>query len=190
MLKAIGEDYDEIEVDLQNRDPELLKRSPTGKVPFLVEGDLTLYESTVINDYLAETRRWTDAYPADSGLKARHRVAMAQWDSTVTKSFYEAMKQGDEWPEKTREQVRKELGALAATVEATGPAAPCMLAFHVAPFYARMSWLSDLAPAAALIGEHPGLKAWLDAVLELPAVAATLPDREATVAAYQAYAQA
>ena len=52
LLEEVGASFKHREVDLDDRDPELLKLSPTGKVPFLVDGEVTLFESAVINDYL------------------------------------------------------------------------------------------------------------------------------------------
>ena len=42
------------EVDLKSKQPEFLLVSPTGKVPVLVDGDTTVWESMVINEYLEE----------------------------------------------------------------------------------------------------------------------------------------
>ncbi len=66
------------EVDLssgQHRQAEFLKLNPFGKVPVLVDDDLVVYDSTIINEYL------DDEYPApglrpaeDSGLRARMRL--------------------------------------------------------------------------------------------------------------------
>jgi glutathione S-transferase len=46
------------QVGYSPRNPEVLAANPKGQVPVLVDGDLTLYDSTVILEYLE------DAYPA------------------------------------------------------------------------------------------------------------------------------
>ena len=63
--------------------------------------------------------------------------------------------------------------------------------FHAATHWARIDWLRDFTPLATLIDEHPQLRLWLDRAVELPAVQATLPDREATIELYrQRYVEA
>lgn len=49
-----GLSYQEIVVDLANRSPEFVAVSPLGKVPVLVDGDITVYDSTVIVEYLED----------------------------------------------------------------------------------------------------------------------------------------
>jgi glutathione S-transferase len=59
------------QVGYKPKDPDVLAANPKGQVPVLVDGDLTLYDSTVILEYLE------DAYPATPLLpdlpKARAR---------------------------------------------------------------------------------------------------------------------
>ncbi|MGE0211856.1 MAG: glutathione S-transferase family protein [Parvibaculaceae bacterium] len=56
--------------------PEVLKANPKGQVPVLIDGDLTLIDSTVIIEYLE------DAYPSPPLLSegARERAACRLWD--------------------------------------------------------------------------------------------------------------
>ena len=77
LLTHLGVEFQVREIDLQNRDPEFLKISPTGKVPLLVDGGTVLYESRIINDYLAEKLDWATAYSADPAERARQRYGAA-----------------------------------------------------------------------------------------------------------------
>lgn len=187
LLTHLHQDFDEVDVDLSNRDPELLRLSPTGKVPFLVDGDLRLFESQVIGDYLAERFEWRAAYAGDLGLRARQRLAMARWDQAICPpAFYRAMRDPQSFTDERREEVVKELSEMDATVRAMGGDVECLLAFHVAPFWARARWLAEHVPLVALIGERfPELAAWLDRTAEVEAVQATLPPRDETVALYE-----
>ena len=88
MLEHMNEPFELREVDLDDRDPELLELSPTGKVPFLVDGNLELFESAVINDYLAEKLGFQRAYSDDLGRRALQRLVMRRWDDIVVPAFY------------------------------------------------------------------------------------------------------
>jgi glutathione S-transferase len=61
LLEEIGEPFEVKKVDLQagaHKKPDYLKLNPNGAVPTLVDGDLVLFESAAICQYLA------DKYPA------------------------------------------------------------------------------------------------------------------------------
>ena len=57
MLEEIGQPYEVVAINLQAGDqkkPDYLKINPNGTVPTLVDGDLVLYESAAICQYLAD----------------------------------------------------------------------------------------------------------------------------------------
>ncbi len=58
--------------DLQTE--EHLKRSPHGRVPALIDGDVTLYESQVILDYLEDRYPEPPLMPSDAAARAQARV--------------------------------------------------------------------------------------------------------------------
>jgi glutathione S-transferase len=78
-----------VHVDLMggaHRDPAYLALNPNGVVPFLVDGDLALGESSAILKYLADKVR-SPAYPAE--LKARAKVNEAlDWFNTQLHEYY------------------------------------------------------------------------------------------------------
>ena len=57
--------------------PAVLAANPKGQVPVLVDGDLTLCDSTLILDYLEDAYPTPALYPADPKAKARCR----QWEA-------------------------------------------------------------------------------------------------------------
>ena len=66
--------YEFIEVDLPNKAqkrPEFLAMNPRGQVPVIVDGDVTLYDSTAILVYLAKRYGQAHWLP-DSALDAAH----------------------------------------------------------------------------------------------------------------------
>lgn len=57
-LEEAGVPYNLKEIDMRNKEhksAEFLKINPMGKVPALVDGDITLFESMAINYYIADT---------------------------------------------------------------------------------------------------------------------------------------
>ena len=77
MLGELGLEYEQVEVSLkegEHKKPDYLALNPNGRVPTMVDGDLTLWESMAINLYLA------DKY--DGGLKLKtpeDRARAVQW---------------------------------------------------------------------------------------------------------------
>ena len=60
-------------LDISNGDlntPEYLAVNPNGKVPAIVDDDLTLWESNAIMQYLADTAPSNTLFPTDSGVRA------------------------------------------------------------------------------------------------------------------------
>jgi glutathione S-transferase len=69
--KAI--DFERIVVDLANKPAWFIERSPTGKVPLLIVGETTLFESAAIAEYLDEISGG-GMLPTDPIERARHRA--------------------------------------------------------------------------------------------------------------------
>ena len=60
--------------DMENGNPEFIKFSPTGKVPCLQDGDLTVPESLAILEYAAELFPEKALWPDDIGVRAHARA--------------------------------------------------------------------------------------------------------------------
>lgn len=54
--------------------PDVLAANPKGQVPVLADGDLTLYDSTVILEYLEDSYPAPSLYPASASERARCRL--------------------------------------------------------------------------------------------------------------------
>ncbi|MDA0824220.1 MAG: glutathione S-transferase family protein [Proteobacteria bacterium] len=56
-IEEVGIEYDQVPVDFKagSKAPEYLAINPNGRVPALVDGDITIFESMAINLYLAKT---------------------------------------------------------------------------------------------------------------------------------------
>jgi glutathione S-transferase len=91
--------YETIPIDLRNKEqktPEYLKISPYGKVPALTDGDVALYESCIINEYLEEKYPSPPLLPADPAKRAKIRIlidyGLVQMESAYQKLRMESMK--------------------------------------------------------------------------------------------------
>jgi glutathione S-transferase len=79
-LSEKGVPFERIDIDLANKPDWFLKLSPRGKVPVLVvttgQGDVALFESNVICEYIEETQAAVRLHPADALKRAEHRAWM------------------------------------------------------------------------------------------------------------------
>lgn len=73
LLKHFGIPFEEIlvKLDLPGTTVEILKYSPSGRVPALIDGDLVIWDSLAIMEYLNE--KIPALYPADQKLRAKAR---------------------------------------------------------------------------------------------------------------------
>jgi len=80
-MKALGIAFDEKRIPLYGpaTKGELLKHSPSGKVPCLVDGSLAVWDSLAILEYLAEHH--PQLWPAERGERARARALAAEMHS-------------------------------------------------------------------------------------------------------------
>jgi glutathione S-transferase len=70
-------EYERVHVDLQKGEqkaPEFLKLNPYGKVPVLIDEDVVVYDSTIINEYLDDEYPNPSLMPEDSAGRARVRL--------------------------------------------------------------------------------------------------------------------
>ena len=69
-----GMDFEIRDVDLYNKPEEIAAMNPYGQVPILVERDLILYESNIINEYIDERFPHPQLMPGDPVDRARVRL--------------------------------------------------------------------------------------------------------------------
>jgi len=80
MLKASGAAFEEVVIPLYEPEsrPEILRHTPSGKVPALVHhkpgGDIPIWESLAIGEYLAEVFPQAGLWPADAAARAHARA--------------------------------------------------------------------------------------------------------------------
>lgn len=79
-LREKGVAFERIDIDLANKPDWFLKVSPLGKVPVLgvaaADGEVALFESNVICEYIEETQGGARLHPQDPLRRAQHRAWM------------------------------------------------------------------------------------------------------------------
>jgi len=118
VLEELGVPYELVRVDLaakENKRPEYLRIHPLGRIPALVDGDVTVFESTAIAMYL--TDRYPDgglAPPPSSPLRAPYYQWLLFCPSALEPAIGQFSQHGGELPEALREKARVRFGEAAA----------------------------------------------------------------------------
>ena len=83
MLKAAGVLFTEIEITLRQPDTKskILELSPSGKVPLLIHGDLKIWDSLSIAEYLAEQFPDAGLWPSDLSARVLARSISSEMHS-------------------------------------------------------------------------------------------------------------
>jgi glutathione S-transferase len=85
-LNEKGVPFERVDIDLANKPDWFLKLSPLGKVPVLVvrseDGEVALFESNVICEYIEDTQGGAKLHPQDALQRAQHRAWM-EFGSTI-----------------------------------------------------------------------------------------------------------
>ena len=90
LLRQAGIPFEEVLARFDSFDPNsqfkatIAGISPTGKVPVLVDGDLTIWDTLAIAEYLAETYPEKHLWPQDKAARARARSVCAEMHSGFT----------------------------------------------------------------------------------------------------------
>ncbi len=90
LLKQAGIAFEEVMVRFDSFDADstfkttLQDATPTGKVPLLVDGDLVVWDTLAIAEYLAEQFPDQQLWPADKAARARARSICAEMHSGFT----------------------------------------------------------------------------------------------------------
>ena len=78
LMKQLGIAFDEIVIplDLPDTKAKVLAHSPAGKVPILVDGDVTVWESIAIMEYIGDA--FAPVWPSDRDARAMARSVAAE----------------------------------------------------------------------------------------------------------------
>jgi RNA polymerase-associated protein len=112
-----GMDFEVRDVDLFNKPEDISTMNPYGQVPILVERELILYESNIINEYIDERFPHPQLMPADPLMRARARLMLFNFEKElfvhVNTLENERNKISDKSHDKARTEIRDRLTTLA-----------------------------------------------------------------------------
>ncbi|ASR91052.1 MULTISPECIES: glutathione S-transferase N-terminal domain-containing protein [Alcaligenes] len=111
-----GMDFEIRDIDLYNKPEDIAVMNPYGQVPILVERDLILYESNIINEYIDERFPHPQLMPADPTMRARTRLFLYNFEKElfVHVAALEDRRNTDaKAQELARQQIRNHLSQLA-----------------------------------------------------------------------------
>jgi stringent starvation protein A len=111
-----GMDFEIRDVDLYNKPEDIAVMNPYAQVPILVERDLILYESNIINEYIDERFPHPQLMPGDPVDRARVRLFLLNFEKElfVHVSALEArnVKSNEKVIEKAKQQITDRLTQL------------------------------------------------------------------------------
>lgn len=161
----------------QPKHPFVVAKNPKQQVPVLEDGDLTIYDSTVINEYLEDRHPVPALFPRDAAAKARCRQAEAAADELLFPHVLELIREVFYTPEgrpRDEERIAAARRAIAdhyASLETSlGDARYLCGEFSVADvgYFLTITFATNLG--APLGDAHPRLNAWYARVFERPSV--------------------
>jgi RNA polymerase-associated protein len=105
-------DFEVIDADMHNKPEEIASISPSGKMPVLVERDLVLTESNIINEYIDERFPHPQLMPPDPVMRARARLVLFNFEHdlfTHVNTLEHSLGKGSD---KARQEIRDSLSQL------------------------------------------------------------------------------
>ncbi len=117
VLLEKGIDFTPIEIDLQNKPDGYTQISHYGKVPAIKHGDIEIYESAIINEYLDEVFPEPPLLPRDPAAKAIARIWIDYANTRLVPAFNKFLRGKDS---QEQEQGRKEFTEALLYIEQEG----------------------------------------------------------------------
>jgi stringent starvation protein A len=111
-----GMDFEIKDVDMYNKPEDIATMNPYGEVPIMVERDLILYESNIINEYIDERFPHPQLMPVDPINRSRVRLGLLGFDRELYAhvNVLESRTEKDEKKkDKARAHIRDQLTMLA-----------------------------------------------------------------------------
>ena len=113
VLYEKGMDFQIVDVDLHNKPEDLAVMNPYNQVPVLVERDLMLYESNIINEYIDDRFPHPQLMPADPVMRARARLFLFRFEHEMF-THVETLEKGNQrFADKARAAIRDNLAQIA-----------------------------------------------------------------------------
>ena len=113
VLYEKGMDFQIHDVDLFNKPEDLAVMNPYNRTPVLVERDLILYESNIINEYIDDRFPHPQLMPADPVMRARARLFLFRFENELFSNIEALEKGSQKVADKARQIVRDSLTQIA-----------------------------------------------------------------------------
>ena len=174
-LSEKGVAFERVDIDLSNKPDWFLAISPLGKTPVLLVGEVPIFESAVILEYLEETQP-KPLHPADPLRRADHR-AWIEFGSTVLADIAGFYAAPDEASFKTK---TAQLEQRFAKLEARVTTAPwfdgenfSLVDAVFGPVFRYFDGFDDIADFG-ILADKPKLARWRKALAARPSVRAAV----------------
>jgi RNA polymerase-associated protein len=113
VLHEKGMDFEIKDIDLHEKPEVIAAMNPYSQVPILVERDLTLYESNIINEYIDERFPHPQLMPADPVMRARARLMLFNMERDLFSLLPDIVRGTPKVAEKARGIIRDSLTHIA-----------------------------------------------------------------------------
>jgi glutathione S-transferase len=176
VLLEKGIDFTAIEIDLQNKPDGYTQISRYGKVPAIKHGDVEIYESAIINEYLDEVFPEPPLLPRDPAAKAIARIWIDYANTRLVPAFNKFLRGKDS---QEQEQGRREFTEALLYIEQEGLGkSDYFLGDHFSlvdisfyPWFERLPLLEHFRKFT-LPAETPRLQTWWNLVRERESIQA------------------
>jgi len=105
-------DFEIIDVDMHNKPEQVASISPSGKMPVLIERDLILTESNIINEYIDERFPHPQLMPPDPVMRARARLVLFNFEHDLFSHVNTLEHSLGKGSDKARQEIRDSLSQL------------------------------------------------------------------------------
>ncbi|MGQ9685598.1 MAG: glutathione S-transferase N-terminal domain-containing protein [Thiobacillaceae bacterium] len=113
VLYEKGMDFEIRDVDMHDLPEAIAAMNPYNQVPVLVERDLVLYESNIINEYIDERFPHPQLMPPDPVMRARARLFLFNFERDLFNHVREIQEGAQKVADKARIIIRDNLTAIA-----------------------------------------------------------------------------
>ena len=176
-LREKGVDFELVMVPFDKSDryeprhPEVLRVNPKRQVPVLIHGDVELFDSTLIFEFLEDAVPEPPLWPSDAKARAHARLLELECDEIVFRNIARLFgledKPQDPSAVDARAQAHRHYGEMEARLQGqdylAGPFSYADIAFFMAQFYGERK-------GAVMTGSTPRLLEWRQRMLQRPAV--------------------
>ncbi|ESO91070.1 hypothetical protein LOTGIDRAFT_191561 [Lottia gigantea] len=176
--------HETVNVDLKKKPEWFLERNPFGLVPTLEQGDKIVYESNICNVYLDEAYPGEKLISTDPYQKARDQILIDTFGK-VTAAHFKLLRNID-GPDEFVKELKRYEEALKQRGNYFGGNKPNMVDFTVWPWFERFQLL-EMVDFKLDAANFPLILAYINRMYELPAVKATMFDKESHLTFVKSY---